>query len=144
MGAAGAAIVAELLKDMGYKVVWADTINGNAKGPDISLFDDECNTISAEAKSTSTLSGIDFVLDDAINDLEKYYFDHNNPNMKFLWHTENNKLKYEANYALAVAIYLDKSNETVDMKIRRIDIVTSEGKIKFNRTILTWRKEHIG
>jgi len=143
MGAAGTAIVAELLKDMGYKVVWADTINGNAKGPDISLFDADGTKITAEAKSTSILSGIDFALNDAINDLEKHYFDHIS-NRKFLWHTENNNLRYEADYALAVAIYLDESNETVDMKIRKIDVVESEDKIKFNRTILTWRIERIG
>jgi len=144
MGAAGTAIVVEILKDMGYKVIWADTIKGNTKGPDISLFDGDGKTITAEAKSTSIFNGIDFALNDAINDLEKHYFDHNNPNKKFLWHTEDNNLRYEADYALAVAIYLDKSNETVDTKMRRIDVGTSEGKIKFNRTTLTWRTEHIG
>lgn len=53
-------------------------------------------------------------------------------------------MRYEADHALAVAIYLDESNKTADMKIRKIDVVTSEGKIEFNRTILTWRKERIG
>ena len=143
MGTAGTAIVTEVLKDMGFKVIWADTI-GNTKGPDISLFDDDGNKITAEVKSTSISGGIDLVLNDAIIDLENKYFDHNNPNKKFLWHTEDNKLRYEADYALAVAIYLDKYNETVDMKMRRIEVVTSEGEIKFNRTTLTWRTEHIG
>ena len=143
MGAAGTAIAVEVLKDIGYRVVWSDTI-GNTEGPDISLFDANGNKITTEVKSTSISGTIDSALHDAIDDIETYYFDLNHSNSKFLWHNLDNKLRYEADYALAVAIYLDEYYKTVDMKMRRIEVVTSEGEAKFNRTTLTWRTEHIG
>lgn len=144
MGAAGTSIAVKALEDMSYKIIWADTITGTKKGPDISLFDNHGNKITAEVKSTSIIADYNHRLNEAINDIETYYFDLNHPERKFLWHTENNKLRYEADYALAVAIYLDEYYKTVDIKMRRIDVVISEGEAKFNRTILIWRTEHIG
>jgi len=142
MGAAGTAIAAILLKDMGYKVIWADTVTGTTEGPDISLFDDYGNKITAEAKSTSNSEALNHILHKAIFDIETFYFDHTNPRRKFLRHTENETIEYEADYALAIAIYLDRSSETVDMKMRVIKALVNEGGVKFERTPLTWRKEH--
>jgi len=92
MGAAGTAITAILLKGMGYKVVWADTVTGTTEGPDISLFDDYGNKITAEVKSTSNSEALNHILHKAIFDIETFYFDHTNPRRKFLRHTENETL----------------------------------------------------
>lgn len=136
MGAAGTAIAVKVLKDMGYKVVWADTITGTTEGPDISLFDDKGNKVTVEVKSTSNANALNFILDKAIYDIETYYFDRTHPRRKFLWHTESETLEYEADYGLAISIYLERFKETVDMKMRRIEVVISEGEVKFERSPL--------
>lgn len=144
MGAMGTAIAAKALNDMGYKVIWADIITGTTEGPDISLFDDDGNKVTVEVKSTSNINTLNFKLDKAIFDIETYYFDRTHPLRKFLWHTESETLEYEADYALAISIYLDRFKETVDMKIRIIKALVNGEGVKFERTPLKWRKEQIG
>lgn len=142
MGVIGTTIAVNTLKDMGYKVVWADIVFGNSEGPDISLFDDSGNTITSEVKSTSTAYALNVALNKAIYDIETYYFDRTHP--KFLWHSESDKLVYEADYALAIAIYLDRVEETIDMKMRKIRALVNEDGMKFEITPFTWRKEQSG
>lgn len=138
MGVLGMSISAQVLKDMGYEVVWIDS-TGNTPGPDISVIDDLGKKVTVEVKSSSSPDELSSKLREAISALENRYFVRTENKIGFIWHSREGELQPEASYAMAIGIEFDRRNETIGAKIVTTEPKDGEKTTLFERSLATWR-----